>query len=398
MKVVCDRATLTRGVQIASGVVAPKSPKPALGCIKFESRPGRVTLLATDLEVGIRVELDKMDVQQPGDSLIPADRLHGILRELEADTITLSSTNQETEIVAPGSRFKVLGDDPNDFPMVPEFPAPAEAPAGKKKEKNGAEEAKPAEPVVEGIFSAGADDLLGLIKRTLFATAKENTRYALNGVLWEVAGNSLTLVATDGRRLSLARGKCKNGPKDTASAIVPSKAMLLIERCLTDGVEAEGQVRILIREKDILLEMPPVDGARRIVYSRLVDGHFPKYEDVIPKDFDKKATLSTAAFAAAVRKAALLTNEESRGVSLKFSEQELVVTSRTPEMGEAEVRITVEYAGEPMEVGFNPVYLLDAVKVIDSEQFVFNLKGPNKPGVITEGKLFTHVVMPVSIV
>ena len=373
MKVACDRSTLTRGVQVAASVVLPRSPKPSLGCIKLEVQAGKMTLLATDLEIGIRIELDKIDVQQPGEGLVPADRLHAILRELDADTVALTSTNQETEIVAPGSRFKVLGDDPADFPQIPEFPA-------------------------TGAFSVLADDLVGLIKRTLFATAKENTRYALNGVLWEVEGANLTLVATDGRRLSLARGKCKDGPAAKVSAIVPSKAMLLIERCLTDLGVKEGVVRVVLREKDLLLESPPADGGKRIVYSRLVDGHFPKYEDVIPRDFDRKATLDTQGFLAAVRKAALLTNEESRGVTLKFGGQELVITSRTPEMGEAEVRIPVEYAGEAMEVGFNPQYVMDAVKVIDAQQFVLSLKGPSKPGVISEGRLFTHVVMPVSIV
>jgi DNA polymerase III subunit beta len=373
MKATCDRVTLTRGVQVASGVVLARSPKPALGCIKMEAQPGKMTLLATDLEVGIRVELDKMDIQQAGEGLVPADRLHSILRELDADTVAITSNQQETEIVAPGARFKVLGDDPADFPQVPEFPA-------------------------SGAFSMAAEDLVALIKRTLFAVAKENTRYALNGILWEVEGTSVTLVATDGRRLSLARGKCKDGPAAKTTAIVPSKAMQLIERCLADLAEKEAVVRVVLREKDILLESPPIDGGKRIVYSRLVDGHFPKYEDVIPRDFDKKATLDTQGFLAAVRKAALLTNEESRGVTMKFSGQELIITSRTPEMGEAEVRIPVEYSGEAMEVGFNPAFLVDAAKVIDAQQFVFSFKGPSKPGLISEARLYTHVVMPVSVV
>jgi DNA polymerase-3 subunit beta len=372
MKTICDRAMLTRGVQVAAGIAVSRSPKPALGCIKIEARPERMTLLATDLEVGIRVELDKMEVQQPGDGLVPADRLHGILRELESDTVTITSTEQETEIVAPGARFKVLGENPADFPNVPEFPT-------------------------SGAFSVLADDMVGLIRRTLFATAKENTRYALNGVLWEVEGGNLTLVATDGRRLSLARGKCKDGPEGKKSAIVPSKAMLLIERCLADGAEAQSTVRVVLSEKDILVEAV-AGAAKRIVYSRLVDGHFPKYEDVIPKDLDRKATLSTVAFLAAVRKAAILTNEESRGITMKLSSQELMVTSRTPEMGEAEIRMAAEYSGEAMEIGFNPQYLMDAVKVIDAEQFAFTFKGPSKPGVISEGRLFTHVIMPVSVV
>jgi hypothetical protein len=147
-------------------------------------------------------------------------------------------------------------------------------------------------PCTTGAFTVEAGDLVGMIKRTLFATAKENTRYALNGVLWEVEGNNLTLVATDGRRLSLVRGKCKDGPEAKKTAIVPSKAMLLIERCLTDAGEAKGPVRVVISEKDILLESSSADGGKRIVYSRLVDGHFPKYDDVIPKDLEKKAVLA----------------------------------------------------------------------------------------------------------
>jgi len=373
MKAACDRAVLTRGVQVAVSVVVPRSPKPALGCIKMEAQEKKMTLLATDLEVGIRIEIDKVDVQEPGAGLVPAERFHAILRELTEDTISLAATASETKITAPGAHFTILGDNPDDFPAVPDFPQ-------------------------SGAFTVAADDLLALAERTLLATAKENTRYALNGVLWEVEGGNLTLVATDGRRLSLARGKCKDGPKDKVSAIVPSKAMHLIERCLTDMAGGKADVRVVVGEKDILMETPAADDGRRIIYSRLVDGHFPKYEDVIPKDFDRKATLKTEDFLAAVRKAALLTNEESRGVMMKFSPGELVVTSRTPEMGEAEVRLAANYEGEPLEIGFNPVYLVDAAKVIDAEEFVFQFKGSSKPGVITEGRLFTHVVMPVSIV
>jgi len=373
MKATCDRATLTRGVQVASGVVATRSPKPALACIKMEAREGLVTLLATDLEVGIRIFLEKMEVSEPGAGLVPADRFYAILRELEEDTVSVSSTEQETTIEAPNAHFAILGDNPDDFPQVPEFSE-------------------------TGAFEMGADSLLSLTERTLFATAKENTRYALNGVLWEVEGTGVTLVATDGRRLSLARGKCKDGPQEKVSAIVPSKAVQLIQRCLGDVTDAKEPVRVVLGEKEILLASPPADGTRRVVYSRLVDGHFPKYEDVIPKDFDKKATLNTTGFLSAVRKAALLTNEESRGVTLKFSAGELVITSRTPEMGEAEIRMPARYEGENLEIGFNPVYLMDAAKVVDAEELTFSLKSANKPGVLTEGKHFTHVVMPVSIV
>jgi len=373
MKAVCDRATLTQGIQVAAGIAPHRSPKPILGCVKLDAQEDRITLLATDLEVGIRISLDKMETSESGSALVPADRFHAILRELDAETVTLTASQQETEIVAPGARFKVLGDDPTDFPNIPAFPE-------------------------SGAFTIGADDLVGMIQRVVFATARENTRYALNGVLWNVEGKKLTLVATDGRRLSMAKGKCEGGPERKVEAIVPSKAMRLIERCLGDGTDAKAKAQVALSEKDILVKASPAGGGCWVVYSRLVDGHFPKYEDVIPKDCDKKVGLATQAFLGGVRKAAVLTTEESHAIHLRFADKEVVLTSRTPEMGEAEVRVSTDYAGEPMEFAFDPTFLTDALKAMDSEEFTFAFKGSNKPAVLTEGRLFTYVVMPVSVV
>jgi DNA polymerase-3 subunit beta len=381
MKVNCDRAALTHWVQVASSVATQRSPKPALACVKIEAGPERMTLLATDLEVGVCLELGKMEVREPGAVLVPAERLHLILRELDADTVALASSGTETEISAPGARFKMLGDDPADFPNIPAFPE-------------------------SGVFSMPAAELLAMSQRTLFATAKEHTRYALNGVLWDLDGTSLVLVATDGHRLSHVKGKCEPSapaPKEGEapakhSAIVPAKAMMLLERCLALVPDAKAVVRLAIGEREILASSPPIDGGRWTVYSRLVDGHFPKYEDLIPKDYDKKINVKTAAFLTAVRRAALLTTEESRGIHMKFGAGELTITSRAPEMGEAEVRMPVDYAGEDLEIVFSPNYLLDALKVIASEEFTFQFKTAAKPGLITEGRLFKYVVMPVSVV
>ena len=373
MKVTCDRAALTHWVQAASSVATQRSPKPALACVKIDAEPDRMTLVATDLEVGIRIEMAKMEVQEGGAALVPADRLHQILRELDADTVTLAAAEQETEITAPGARFKVLGDDPADFPNVPEF-------------------------AEEGGFEVGADDLVAMIERTLFATAREHTRYALNGVLWELEGAQLVMVATDGHRLSLVKGKCKAAEGEKKTAIVPAKAIGLLERCLGMIPEPTAAVRVALGEREILVESPAADGGKWTVYSRLVDGHFPKYEDLIPKDYDKKVALPTEAFHTAVRRAALLTNEESRGVHVQLGQGELVLTSRAPEMGEAEVRMPAEYDGESIEMVFNPLYLVDALKAIDAEEFQFAFKTNTKPGLITEGRLFKYVVMPVSVV
>ncbi|MEX2389847.1 MAG: DNA polymerase III subunit beta, partial [Phycisphaeraceae bacterium] len=259
----------------------------------------------------------------------------------------------------------IFGQPVADFPPVPEFKGDAD-------------------------FEISAADLHRLIAMTIFATARENSRYAINGVLMERDGNKLVMVATDGHRLALARGTCKAVDKEVRSAIVPTKALNLLLRLFDD---AEQTVKIKVADNQILFQ---TDEA--LLASNLVEGNFPPYKDVIPKEGDKRATLDTDVFVSAVRRAALLTNEESKGVRMAFGTEGLTLSSRAPEMGEAEVSVPVpEYQGDPIEIGFNPVYLLDALKVVDAGQVQFEFKAANKPGVLRTGPSFTYVVMPVNL-
>jgi len=367
MKALCDRATLNEAFQIAQSVVNPRSPKPALQCVKIEASKKEMRLLATDLEVGIRVVLSEgMDIEQGGDILLPADRVGAILKELACDKVSLASEERTTRLETDDSKFRIMGDDPADFPTVPVF--------GK-----------------DGGTVIDARKLVNMIHRTVFATAREAARYALNGVLCEIDGKEIRLVATDGHRLAVARGQCKGGKSaGKVSAIVPTKAVHLIERSIGDAETVEIQ----LGDKELLARAGNV-----VVYSRLVDGHFPKYGDVVPKDSDKKVTLATADFLSAVRRAALLTNEESRGVKMVFGKTGAVLSSRAPEMGEAEVRVKAAMVGDEDEVAvaFNPYFFIDVLKVIESDEFTLQLKSANKPGLIREGNHYEHVIMPVNI-
>ncbi|MDP6379854.1 MAG: DNA polymerase III subunit beta [Phycisphaerae bacterium] len=381
MKATGKREALSEGFQLASSVAAHRSPKPALACVKIEATAKGFTILATDMEAGIRFGVAGVDVAEPGEALIPADRINAILRELKDDEVTISSEAEAAiiETVAggkSGARFKILGEEPADFPPIPEF--------------------KP-----DGAFSVDIAVLKTMIGRTLFATARESTRYALNGVLVEVEGAKINMVATDGRRLAMARGQCKPaGKSEKRSAIIPAKAVSLIERCIAGDGAADLAVQISLTEKEIMVRSPEVDGKVWEIYSRLVEGHFPKYEDVIPKDkdLDKHATLGKEEFHAAVRKAALLTTEEARSIKLQFKSEELTLSSQAPEMGEATVRMPAAYDGKEIEIGFNPQFLADALKIIETEEIIFAFQGPNQPGMISVGKEFIYVVMPVSIV
>ena len=368
MKFTCETKALLAALAHTASVTGARTPKPVLGCVKIIAEAGRLTLAATDNEVSVRVSTPRVEVQEPGEALIPADKLFQIVRESTGPTLAVESENDKAVIRGQDSRFDLNGYPPAELPPIAEF-------AG------------------EGDFTIQAGDLHRLITQTIFATANENSRYAINGVLIERQGNKLTFVATDGRRLALAKGICKPGNDDraTISAIVPTKALNLLVKLFT---VPEKPVTVRIADNQAVFA-----GDDAVLSSKLVEGNFPQYKDVIPKDGDKKATLATAAFASAVRRAALLTADESKGIRLSFKGKTLTLTSRAPEMGEAEINIEVpQYVGEPLDVGFNPQFLLDALKIADSEQVTLDMKAGNKPGVIRVGADFLYVVMPVNLV
>jgi len=369
MKVICDRAALTDAVSSVSGAVVSRTPSPVLQCVKLSAEEGVLTLAATDLEVGLRLGVEQVEVQEPGEALIPADKLSQIVRACDDPTLTIETDDHAVHIRGEGSHFKVYGYDPAEAPTVRDF----------------------SDLAVDAEIDAGS--LQRLVARTLFAAAAEHSRYAINGVLYERTGNKIRMVATDGRRLALAKGSC-HGNDGQASCIIPTKALNLINRLIDDP---EAPVRLAVEENQIIMQIGE-GGDAAVLSSNLVEGAFPPFEDVIPKDQDKRVSFETARFANAIKRAALLTNEESKGVRLNFDDRKLTLTSRAPEMGEAEVELPAEnYQGEPIEIGFNPGFITDALKMIDDNEVIIELKAANKPGVLRTESDFTYVVMPVNL-
>lgn len=372
MKVICDRGALADALNLVGAVIVSRTPKPVLKCVKItaDAESATLSLAGTDLEVGVRVSSPRVEIEQGGEALLPAETLTQIVRESLDPTLTIEMEEDAAHIRSADSRFKVFGQPIEDFPPVGRFTG-------------------------EPDFELAASELHRLISQTIFATARESSRYAINGVLLEREGRKLAVVATDGRRLALARGECRKAKSDDEagvrhSAIVPTKALTILLRLFTD---AETTVRLRIAENQIFFAS---DDA--VLTSNLVEGNFPPYRDVIPRDGDRKATLRSDLLASAVRRAALLTNEDSKGVRLAFGAEGLRLTSRAPEMGEAEVDVELaEYAGEPIEIGFNPQFITDALKVTDAEQVSIEMKAPNKPGVLRADSGFLYVIMPVNL-
>lgn len=366
MKVICNRGALLEALVVAGNVVAPRTTKPILQNIKLTAADQKLIVSATDMEVAIRYADAQVQVEQEGEALVPADKLRDIVRESVDDTLSIELTGDTARIRGQDSDYKIYTQRPGDFPPIPEFgeELSVELPAGLLKQ---------------------------LIGQTLFAAAKESSRYAFNGVLMNVKQKKVSLVSTDGRRLAQARGELSTDrlPKDGGRAIIPAKALNLIDKLLDDPEETVG---FAIKENQVIFH-----SSNATLSSNLVEGQFPPFEDVIPKDADKKMTASTADFLSAVRRAALLTTEESKGVRMQFSKNGLVLTSRSPDSGEATVNFPCKYDGADVEIGFNPQFLTDALRVVDTDEITFELTSPNRPGLLKGGPNFQYIIMPVNL-
>jgi len=389
MKVVCDRSSLLEAINLISGVVASRTPRPQLSGVRLTPEPlehgGLLTLAATDAEIALTLRTERVEIEREGGVLIPADKLTQIVRaEDNEPTLTLEAEDDLLHIRGADAHFQLRGFPAADFIDIPGYAAVERPTSGARS------------------FTARAGALGELVRRTLFAAAKENSRYAINGVLMERDGKKLEFVSTDGRRLALSRTTLDSAEGEPVAPIVPAKALSLLSKLLDDPNEPVG---VAVSDQQIAFAVGLEPGAdestaRAVLCSNLIEAAFPPYEDVIPKDQNIKVGFDRDTLASAVRRAALLTNEESRGVRMAFSGEgrTLELSSRVPEMGEAKIDVELSsYEGDDIEIGFNPSYIVDGLKVIDQPEVTVEMKAAGKPGLFRSGSDFLYVVMPVAL-
>lgn len=366
MKVTLPTATLVEAVGHGAAVAASKSPKPVLECValKADETTG-VVVEATDLDVGVRIHLPDAEVAESGVIVVPAARLLAVAREVEDEATTLTFEDGNLIVETGRSRFTIRGEDPDAFPVLPEFP-----------------DAK--------VLEIPGDILRRMIRRTVFATAKEAGRYALHGVLFKVEDGRLELVATDGRRLARSVHGLEGTGEAQLRVIVGPKGLSLLDRTMG---EPPRDVTIALGERQVLFQI-----GGTLVISRLIDGTFPAYEDVIPKGEASAFELGVTEFAGALRRASLLTTRDAISVHFDIGPQLLTIRSRAPEIGEARVEVPVQYDGGATHLGFNPNFLVDALKVMDPEGDVrFEFRDGKAPGKLTDGDDYVYVVMPIAL-
>ncbi len=367
MKVMCNRARLAEALGLVNGVAVARSPRPILQCLRLQAQDGQnssLTLLATDLELGIKCELKEVEVAEPGQSVANAAKLSAIVHEVTDKTVTLSTEQDNLEVSVAGSKFKLYTFDPSEFPPV-----------------------APKEEGKEVTISAG--ELNRVSAQTIYAAAKETTRYAINGLLLEIAGNKLTMVGTDGRRLAKASATLHAKESEPISSIVPVRAMSMLGRL---SASEDTAVKVRIMESQVAFEVP-----NALLISSVIEGRYPSYDAVIPKESTTKMKVDRLMLLSALRRAALLVSRESRGVKVQLEKSRMIIEAHSPEEGEAAVELPVELEGEPLQIAFNPDYLIDPLKVLAVDQVVLEFRASNTPAVLKGGPDFIYVLMPVSL-
>jgi DNA polymerase-3 subunit beta len=369
MKAFCNRDGLFSAFSMVSGIVPVRSPKPILQNVKLIADDGAGSILmGTDLEVGIRHHVLGMRIETPGSVILPMVQMSSILRTSSDEELELSTDEDHLIVRGQHSEFTLSIEDASLFPEVPDFGASS-----------------------YHVLTAG--NLKKLIRRTVFATDLESARYALGGVLIELAPESIAMVGTDGRRLARMKADAEtenNPPPPAGTPVIPVKALKLIERNLVDD---DVPVHLAIQSGTAIL----VQTESAVIYSRLVEGRFPRYQDVFPANVDVRVPLEAGRLRLAVEQASIVTNDDSRGVDFQFSSGVLKLSSQAADMGSSHVELLINYEGKPVEITFDPRYLVDALKTLDdATALTAELIDAKNAAVFKTQDQYTYVVMPLT--
>ena len=369
MNCLITRQNLHKGLAAVSASIPTKTTLPVLSNILFEAGQDGISMSGTDLDVAVRVWVPA-EVKEQGSITAPGKKLQEIVRELAEQPVELSTRGDQIELRCGKSHFKLNGLPSDSFPTLPEVD-------------------------FEQGWSVKGGDLHGLIKKTAFAVSSEESRPILNGVLWELRDGHMRMVATNGHRLARNGVSAGSTTAPSEDFIVPPIALQQVQR-LFDGKEtlevAKSGNHLGFR----------ADGTE--VYTRLIEGVYPNYEQVIPKDNDKFAMVAKDALASAVRRMAVVASDQTHRIRMAFESDRVHLNVLTPDLGEGEDELELTYEGEGIEIGFNATYLLEVLKYMSTEEVKITLKAPERPATIEpfpaegeEAEDYLCLVMPLRL-
>ena len=365
MKFSAARDVLLKPLQAVIGVVERRQTMPILSNVLLVAKNGSLSVTATDLEVEL-VAQTEVDVEGEGEIAVSGRKLLDICRALpDGATINLSLAGEKLTVRSGPSRFSLATLPAAEFPSVDDIKA-------------------------DQAIEIPQDVLTRLIEKTHFAMAQQDVRYYLNGMLLETGGKHLRAVATDGHRLSLCQAEVDGSGLSNQQIIVPRKGVIELQRLLS----GEGAVTIELGSNHVRVQLAGIRFT-----SKLIDGRFPEYERVIPKDSDNELSADKSVLRGGLQRTAILSNEKYRGIRLTIRDNAVVLQAHNPDQEEAEEELEVSYSGEEIEIGFNVNYLLDAIGAVDGETVSFSVVDSNSSCLIKDpaNEDCTFVVMPMRL-
>jgi DNA polymerase-3 subunit beta len=371
MKLRIKKEEILKGLQRIQGVVDKKNTMPILSNMLLVADAKGVEIVATDLEIGLRGRY-AAEVEIPGAVTLSAKKMYEIVRELPQEDIQLKAEeNNWVKIVSGHSQFKLVGLPKEEYPTMPDV-------------------------AEEGMITIAGDMLRDMIKKTIYAAGENDARYVLNGLFLHLSsaknGINLRMVGTDGHRLSLIDRVIEASHKEE-SVIIPKKAMLELRRLLEEDASHEG-FQIGLSKNHVLFKR---DGL--VMVSKLIDGNYPNYQQVIPQQNTKKVAVSKDLFTHAVKRVSILSKEKTNAVKVQLESGSLALSTNNPEVGEANEELSVDYQGEGLTIGFNSRYLLDVLNAMDTPNITLELNDPLSPCLIKEegNEAYRCVVMPMRV-
>jgi DNA polymerase-3 subunit beta len=363
MKFSATKEKLLEGLQQVQNVVSTRTTLPILSNVLLQAKEGAVHLTTTDLDVGVRGSFEA-NVDKVGATTLPARRLFTIIRELPSSEISVEVDGKNAASIRSGqSFFKILGLPEEEFPPLPKF-----------------ENAK--------VVTMRQKDLHDGLRKTAYAISTDETRYVLNGVLFSFKENKLTLVATDGRRLAMLDIELEFPRSHEAEIIVPTKAVTELQRLLKD----DGEVKISVGSGQIAFDLN-----NTLLVSKLIEGNYPNYKQVIPSEAKERVTLERETFLNSLRRVSLLASDKSNSIKLSFSKNNIEITANTPEVGEARESLPVAYKGRDFSIAFNPEFLMAPLRNLTEDEVFFDLIDELSPGVLKIQTPFLYVLMPMRV-
>ena len=368
MNLTISKEQITNGLQSVQNVVSTRTTLPILSNVLLRAEDKSLELTATDLDVTIVCKVEAQ-VKKAGAATVPVKKLFGIVRELGNSEIDLEVDEKNVCSVRSGpSYYKINGLSADEFPPMPKF---------KDDKKVG---------LPQETFKT-------MLKKTAFAISTDESRYVLNGIFISLKDHKMTMVATDGRRLALVDEEVEMTEKSYGEFIIPGKAVNELGRLLQE----KGEVEIKYAENQAAFTMSGEQGFSVLVMTKLIEGNYPNYRQVIPAEMKERVSLVREEFLHALRRAEIMTSEKSNSVRLTFAKNNLAITANSPEVGEARESLAINYKGKELAVAFNPRYVIDPLNALTNEEVFLELTDELSPGVLKINGPFLYVVMPMRL-